>query len=113
MVGLHAGRRRRTPPRLVPDGLDPPLGGAGARVGVGPIGTLTIAAIAYVVARVTARRRARAIPATVVLVVVALGAWTWRDVLDGDPLGGPLGYQNANAALFVQAFVASLVLVRP
>jgi O-antigen ligase len=78
---------------------------------VGPIGTLTMATVGYVLARLLARRWARAILAALVLMVVALGAWRWRDLLDGDPIGGPLGYQNANAALFLQACVAALVLV--
>ena len=78
---------------------------------VGPIGTVAAAALAFFLARLIARRWARAIPLGVVLVLVVLGAWAWTDLFDRDPLGGPLGYQNANAALFVQAFVASLLLV--
>jgi O-antigen ligase len=85
---------------------------AGSRIG--PIGTVLGSAAAYIVGRLVADRvggRATPVAVLVVIVVLVLGAWRWHALLDREPAGGPLGYANADAALFVQALVASLILV--
>jgi O-antigen ligase len=76
----------------------------------GPFTALLLgSAASYVAGRALATVRATLVPAAVV-VGAALLAITTRDVLSGASLGGPLGYANANGALFVQAAMAALML---
>jgi O-antigen ligase len=86
---------------------------AGASPGssAGPFTALLLAsASALVVGRLAASVHRTIVPAAVVG-GAALLAVTTPDVLSGMPLGGPLGYANANGAFFVQAAIAGLMLV--
>jgi O-antigen ligase len=76
----------------------------------GPLTTLVLAsASAFLMGRLATSVRRTFVPAAVVG-GVALLAMTTPDVLSGTPLGGPLGYANANGAFFVQAAIAGLML---
>jgi O-antigen ligase len=76
----------------------------------GPLTTLVLAsALAFLIGRLAASVRRTLIPAGVVGGAAVL-AVTTPDVLSGAPLGGPLGYANANGAFFVQAAIAALML---
>jgi O-antigen ligase len=76
-----------------------------------PVAVVTIACLTYAAARWLGGRQPAAPAAIVLLVVVVSFAWTWPDVVGREPLAGPLGYQNANAALAAEAFVAALAVV--
>jgi O-antigen ligase len=52
------------------------------------------------------------IPAVIVLTTLLLAIVSWDDVLGSEPLADPLGYENANAALILQATVGSLMLFK-
>lgn len=77
----------------------------------GPFTALVLASVsALVIGRLAASVRRTLVPMAVIA-GVALVALTTRDVLSGTPLGGPLGYANANGAFFVQAAIAGMMLV--
>jgi O-antigen ligase len=68
----------------------------------------------YAGAHLVAGRRPAAVPATVAMGVLVLFAAN-PSFTSGEPLAGPLGYGNANAAMLVQGSVAAamcLVLIR-
>ena len=81
-------------------------GGSAAR----PIGLLSAAVLAYGIGRLTAVRWKSFPVAAIVAGAAILAVFSWSDLTSEHPLAGPLGYQNANAALFVQAMVAAMVL---
>jgi O-antigen ligase len=68
------------------------------------------AAVAFAVGRASAARWRERPALAVVLVAAVLLAWAWPDVVDGRPMGRPLGYANATAALAVQAVAAASIL---
>jgi O-antigen ligase len=70
---------------------------------------LLVSASTLLIGRLAASVRRTLVPAFVV-VSAALLALATPDVLSGTPLGGPLGYANANGAFFVQAAIAGLML---
>ena len=76
----------------------------------GPFSALLLgSAAAVVVGRVLATVHRTLVPSAIVVGAVLLAVAT-PDLLSGASLGGPLGYANANGALFVQAAMASLML---
>jgi O-antigen ligase len=78
---------------------------------IGPVVLVAGVALAYVLGRSLGRWR-RFVPASVVIVVTLVSfAFAWPDVIGHEPIAQPLGYQNANAALAVQAFVAASMIV--
>jgi O-antigen ligase len=76
----------------------------------GPLTSLVLAsALAFLLGRLAASVRRTLTPAGIVGGAAMLAVIT-PDVLSGTPLGGPLGYANANGAFFVQAAIAALML---
>ena len=72
-------------------------------------GLLLACCFALVIGRLAASTYRLLVPGLVVG-TAGLLALTTPDVLSGTPLGGPLGYANANGAFFLQAAVAGLML---
>jgi O-antigen ligase len=85
------------------------LSGPAAAV-AGKLALLAACVAAYVLARLCSRWSRVVVPGAVVGVVVGLVVST-GDLLSRDPLAGPLGYANANAALFVQGAIAAVLVV--
>lgn len=84
------------------------IGGGSA----GPIVALiVVATLAFSAARVVASIRPWIVPAALVALAAAAAASAGPDVLSRQPLSGPLGYANADAAFYVVAGVSAFVLV--
>jgi O-antigen ligase len=66
--------------------------------------------ITYATAALISSRRPMLVPVAVAAAVGAV-AITSSDISSGEPLAGPLGYGNANAALLVQGAVAAALCV--
>ena len=69
-------------------------------------------ALAMWVSRAAATRTPVAVPTVIVMLAAVLGGSAGGALVDGGPLARPLGYSNANAAFFVQAAVAGLMVGR-
>jgi O-antigen ligase len=69
-------------------------------------------ALAMWVSRAAATRTPVAVPTVVVILAAVFGGSAGAALVDGGPLAKPLGYANANAAFFVQAAVAGLMVGR-
>jgi O-antigen ligase len=82
---------------------------AGGSAG-GPMALLAATALAYGVARLLATRWMAAPFVAIVAGSAIIAVLSWSDLTSDNPLAGPLGYQNANGAFFVQALVAAMIL---
>jgi hypothetical protein len=83
-------------------------------VGGAPLPFTGLAAIcvgAGLLGRVLSTVRPWLTPALLVLASLVVGVLSGTSLLGSDPLAAPLGYGNANAAFFVQAAAAALMLV--
>lgn len=75
-----------------------------------PVGLLLAVASVYAVGRLIGARWSRGPVVAIVTGAAILAVFSWSDLTSDYPLAGPLGYQNANAAFFVQALVAAMIL---
>jgi O-antigen ligase len=73
--------------------------------------SIVLTALAFVVARLLALRSPLTVPSIVVAVAAVVVGLYSTEILSGYAYSPPLGYSNANAAFFVQASIAALMLV--
>lgn len=74
------------------------------------VGLIAASAVAFAVARLATSVRPWVVPAGIALFAALLAARAGRGTIDRHPLSGPLGYSNADSALFVQAAIAAVIL---
>ena len=74
------------------------------------VGVLLGSGAAFVVAEIVSTKRPLVAPTVVVALVGVMALASVDQLLARRPIGGPLGYTNADAALFVQAAIAGLLI---
>lgn len=85
---------------------------AGNGGAAGPfVGLIAASTVVFAAARVAGSVRPWIVPAGIVLLAGVLAAGAGSDVLSREPLSGPLGYANADAAFYLLTAIAALVLV--
>ena len=77
----------------------------------GPLGLLLGVVVAYGIGRLVASRWIAAPVVAIVAGAAILFVASWAELSGDNPLAAPLGYQNANAAFFVQALAAAVTLL--